>query len=132
MHDFEDTIYGQCIYMGNSMIARFTGKGKIFLKFTCSKVLPLNNVFYVFFLRRNLILGILLNEAEMKTIIGDDKHIISCNEVVNRKEYLNGSLFVLDLAFETTNENAYSSTYITKSIDLWHGRLAHVTFASIK
>ena len=59
----------------------------------------------MFFLHRNLVSIILLNKAGLKTIIGDDKVIvISCNGVFVSKEYLNGSLFVLNLASETMNE----------------------------
>jgi len=45
---------------------------------------------------------------------------------------LNGSLFILNLASETLNESASTSAYIAESINLWHGRLGHVNFASIK
>ena len=38
--------------------------------------------------------------------------------------------FVLNIVF--INANAFSFAYIVESIDLWHGRLRHVNFASIK
>ena len=57
---------------------------------------------------------------------------ISCNRVFVGKGYLNENLSILNLAFETVNENACSSTHFAKSVDLWYGRLGHVNFASIK
>ena len=36
MQDFKEA-YGECIYMGNSTVARAMGKGKILLKLTSSK-----------------------------------------------------------------------------------------------
>jgi len=91
-----------------------------------------SNVLYVPSLCRNLVSGIPLNKAELKTIVGDVKFIISHNGIFVGKGYLNGSLFVLNLASETMNENASSSAYIAESFDMWHGRLGHVNLTSIK
>ena len=107
-------------------------KGKILLKFTFGKLLSLSNVLYVPSLHRTLISDILLNKVRLKTIVGDDKVVMSHNGVFFGKGYLNGSLFVLNLASETMNENPSNSAYIAESVDLWHGRLGHVNFASIK
>ena len=56
-------------------------------------------------------------------MLGDDKVVISHNGALVEKEYLNESLFVLNLASETMNENTSSSAYITESGDLWYSRL---------
>jgi len=58
---------------------------------------------------KNLVSGILLNKEGLKTIIGDNKVVISHNGAFAGKGYLNGSLFVLNLAFETMDGNASSS-----------------------
>jgi len=58
-------------------------------------------VLYVSSLRGNLVSGTLLNKARFKTIVGDDKVVISRNEVFVGKRYLNGNLFVFNLASET-------------------------------
>jgi len=89
-------------------------------RFTYEKLLSLSNVLYVPSLRRNLISSILLNKARLKSIVGDDKVVISNNGVFVGKGYLNKSLFVLNLTFVTMNEIASSSAYIAESIDLWH------------
>ena len=87
--------------MENSTIVRIMGKGKIFLKFTSGKLLLLSNVLYVPSLRRNFTSGIFLNKAGLITVVGDDKVVISRNEVFVGKRYLNGNLFVFNLASET-------------------------------
>jgi len=132
MQDFKDAIDGECVYMRNSTTARVMGKGKILLKFTSEKLLSLNNVLYAPSLCTNLGFDILLNKAGLKTVVGDDKVVISHNGVFVRKRYLNRSLVVLNLTFETMNGNASTSAYIAESIDLWQGRIGHVSFASIK
>jgi len=127
MQDFKDVTN-----MGNFMTTRVMGKGKILLKFIFGKLLSLSNVLYVAFLRKNLVSGILLNKTGLKTIVGANKVVISHNRAFVGKRYLNISFFVLNLASETMNENASSSAYIVESVDLSHGRLGYVNFASIK
>ena len=53
------------------------GKKKILPKFKSGKLLFLSNVLYVPYLRRNLVSIILLNKAGLKTIVRDDKVVIS-------------------------------------------------------
>ena len=67
--------------MENSTTARVMGKWKILLKFTFSKLLSLSNVLYVLSLCRNLVSGILLNKAGLKTIVRHDRVVISRNKV---------------------------------------------------
>jgi len=121
IQDFEDVVYGECVYMENSTTIRVIGKEKTLLKFTSSKLL--SNVFYAPSLHSNLFSGILLNKARLKTVVGDEKVVISHNGLFVRKEYLNESLFVTNLASEILNGNASTSAYIVESVDLWHGRL---------
>ena len=132
MQDFEDVPDGEYVYVENSTTARVMGKGKILLKSTSSKLLSLRNVLYVSFLCGNLVSCILLNKAALKTVVVHDKVVIAYNEVFVGKGYMNGSLSVLNLISKTLNGNAFTSTYIAVSVDLWHGRLGHVNFASIK
>ena len=87
---------------------------------------------YVPFLDINLVSSILLNKVGLKTVVEDDKVLISHNGVFVGKKCLNGSLFAPNLASKTMNGNAFSSSYISKSVDMWHGRLGHVSFTSIK
>ena len=104
----------------------------ILIKFTFGKLLSLSNVLDVPFLHRNLVSNTLLNKARLKNVVRGDKVIIFHNGAFVGKGYLNESLFVLNLASETMNENVFSTVYIAEFVDLWHGRLGHINFFSIK
>ena len=73
------------------------GKENILLKFNSGKLLSLSNVLCVPSLRGNLVSGILFNKAELRTVVGDNRVVISRNGVFVGKGCLNGSLFVLIL-----------------------------------
>ena len=47
------------------------------------------------------------------------------------KGFCNQGLFVLNIS-EVINRNAYSSTYLVDSYDIWHARLGHVSSGYIK
>lgn len=95
-HKLEDVAEGEHDYMGNSATAGVLGKGKVFLKLTSGNTLALNDVFYVPFLRRNLISGSLLNRAGLKLVFEADKVVITRNGDFVGKGYLANGLFVLN------------------------------------
>ncbi|KAA0053505.1 ty1-copia retrotransposon protein [Cucumis melo var. makuwa] len=130
LHDYEDTADGECVFMGNSATAGVIGKGKVILKLTSGKTLSLSNVLYVPSLRRNLVFGSLLNRAGLKIVLEGDKVVFTKNGDFVGKGYLSNGLFVLNTI--SMNENASSSAYLIESANLWHGRLGHVNFASIR
>ena len=49
-----------------------------------------------------------------------------------RTGYRSGGLLVLNVVAQINNETAVNSTYTAEFADLWHGRLGHVNFASLK
>ncbi|TYK04655.1 ty1-copia retrotransposon protein [Cucumis melo var. makuwa] len=102
LHDYKDTADGECVFMGNSATAGVIGKGKVILKLTSGKTLSLKG----------------------------DKVILTKNGDFVGKEYLSNGLFVLNTIF--MNANASSSAYVIEFANLWHGRLGHVNFASIR
>ncbi|TYK06658.1 ty1-copia retrotransposon protein [Cucumis melo var. makuwa] len=130
IHDYEDTVDGECVFMGNSAIAGVIGKGKVILKLTSGKTLSLSNVLYVPSLRRNLVSGSLLNQAGLKIILESDKVVLTKNGDFIGKRYLSNGLFVLNTI--SMNANASSSAYVIESANLWHDRLGNVNFASIR
>ncbi|KAA0055836.1 ty1-copia retrotransposon protein [Cucumis melo var. makuwa] len=130
LHDYEDTADGECVFMGNSATAGVIGKGKVILKLTSGKTLSLSNVLYVPSLRRNLVSGSLLNRAGLKIVLEGDKVVLTKNGDFVGKGYLSNGLFVLNTI--SMNANASSSAYLIESVNLWHGRLGHVNFASIR
>ncbi|KAA0052337.1 ty1-copia retrotransposon protein [Cucumis melo var. makuwa] len=103
LHDYEDTADGECVFMENSATIGVIGKVNVILKLTSGKTLSLSNVLYVTSLRRNLVSGSLLNRAGLKIVLE-----------------------------ASMNANASSSVYMIESVNLWHGRLGHVNFASIR
>ncbi|KAL2237783.1 UNVERIFIED_CONTAM: Retrovirus-related Pol polyprotein from transposon TNT 1-94 [Sesamum indicum] len=131
-HELSDATEGECVFMGNSTTAGVSGKGKIFLKLTSGKTLALNDVLYVPFLRRNLVSGSLLNKARLKIVLESNKVIITRNNDFVGKGYLSGGLFVLNTVSPAINKISCSSAYLMESVDIWHGRLGHVNYSSIK
>ncbi|KAL0555831.1 hypothetical protein IC582_004332 [Cucumis melo] len=130
IHDYEDTVDGECVFMGNSAIAGVIGKRKVILKLTSGKTLSLSNVLYVPSLRRNLVSGSLLNQAGLKIILESDKVVLTKNGDFIGKRYLSNGLFMLNTI--SMNANASSSAYVIESANLWHDRLGNVNFASIR
>ena len=57
---------GTVLFMGNSITAQVLGIGNVGLKFTSGSILTLTNVFYVPEVRKNLVLGGLLNKFGFK------------------------------------------------------------------
>ncbi|KAL0413818.1 UNVERIFIED_CONTAM: Retrovirus-related Pol polyprotein from transposon TNT 1-94 [Sesamum radiatum] len=129
LHEAPD---GECVFMGNSTTAGVLGKGKIFLKLTSGKTLALNDVLYVPSLRRNLVSGSLLNKAGLKIVLEADKVIITKNGDFVGKGYMLDGLFVLNTISASSNKAVSDSAYLIESINIWHGRLGHVNYASIK
>ncbi|KAA0048162.1 ty1-copia retrotransposon protein [Cucumis melo var. makuwa] len=98
LHDYEDTVNGECVIMENSATAEVIGKGKVILK--------------------------------LKIVLEGDKVILTKNREFVGKGYLSNGLFVLNTI--PMNANTSSSAYVIKSVNLWHGRLGHVNFVSIR
>jgi len=131
IHDFKDAPDGEHVFMGNAATTGVIGKGKILLKFTSRKSLCLNNILYVPSLRRNLVSSSLLDVTGFEVNQKAEKIVILHNWIFVGKGYCSGGLFVLNVTADAANGNASTSIYIAKSVDLWHGRLGHVNYASI-
>jgi len=101
-------------------------------KSTFEKMLSLSNILFISFLRRNLVSSTILDITGLKIAQEVGKVIIMQNGDFVGKEYCNGGLLVLNAAAQVNNETAINSAYIAESVDLWHGRLGHVNFASLK
>jgi len=130
MHDFEDVPDGEYVFMGDVATALVMGKWKVLLKFTFGKSLCLNNVLFVPSLHRNLVLSSPLDIVGFEVNHKAEKIVILLmGSLLVRVSY--GGLFVPNVASDVVNGNASTSTYIVESVDLWHGRLGHVNYASI-
>ncbi|CAL1356033.1 unnamed protein product [Linum trigynum] len=122
------------LFMGNSSTAKVEGYGKIVLKMTSGKVVTLNNVLHVPEIRKNLVSTSLLAKHGFKVVFVSDKVVISKNDVYIGKGYLNNDLFKLNVITvnDVINNNNASSAYLLESNHLWHARLGHVNYKSLR
>ncbi|KAA0066431.1 ty1-copia retrotransposon protein [Cucumis melo var. makuwa] len=81
-------------------------------------------------LHENLVSRSLLNRVGLKIVLEGDKVVLTKNREFVDKGYLSNGLFVLNTV--SMNANAFSPAYIVESVDLWHGRLGHMNFDSIR
>ncbi|GJV62109.1 retrovirus-related pol polyprotein from transposon TNT 1-94 [Tanacetum coccineum] len=106
-HSFRAVDNGEKLYMGNSATADIKGEGDVILKMTSEKELKLTNVLYVLEIRKNLVSGWL-------------------GYVVNGMFKLN----VMVVKNDINNMNSFA--YLIESSNVWHGRLGHVNFNSMR
>ena len=67
-------------------------------------------------------------------VFESDRVVLSKNEMYVGKGYVNDGLFKLNVMTlkPTINNKAISSAYLLESSNLWHGRLGHVNFNSLR
>ena len=117
----------EMVFMGNHDTAKVFGKGTIELQFTSGKKLILLNVFHVPDVRKNLISASLLCKKGIKAVLEADKVIFSKNGVFVGQAYSCDGMFKLSI-----NKVDVSVYVLDSSFNLWHARLSHVNFRSIK
>ena len=127
---------GEQLFMGNSSIARAASIRKIILKMTSGKELTLNNVLHVPEIRKNLIAGSLMLKIGFKLVFESDKFVITKVGMYVGRGYMIDGMFKLNtmtiVPKNSMNEKGESSIYIVDSSILWHGRLGHVNYGSLK
>nr|AAK70407.1 pol polyprotein [Citrus x paradisi] len=131
---FEAASNREKLFMGNSATSEIEGQGKVALKMTSGKELTLNNVLYVPEIRKNLVSGSLLNKHGFRMVFESDMVVLSKNGMYVGKGYVNDGLFKLNVMTlkPTINNKATSSAYLLESSNIWHGRLGHVNFNSLR
>ena len=112
---------------GNNDTTKVEGKGTVELQFTSGKKLILINVLYVPEIRKNLVSANLLCKKGVKAVIESDNLILSKGGVFVGKGYSCDSMYKLSINKIITN-----SAYIVESSSLWHYRLAHLNYRSLK
>ena len=120
--------------MGNSSTSKVEGVGKIALKMTSGKIVTLINVLHVPDVRKNLVTGSLLSKNGFKLVFVSDKFVLSKNEMYVGKGYLSDGLFKLNVMTIVTKDdlNKVASSYVLESSNIWHARIGHVNYKSIK
>ncbi|GAB2288016.1 hypothetical protein Dimus_037973 [Dionaea muscipula] len=134
---FTPATEGDKVFMGNSTTSTIEGEGKIVLKMTSEKELTLNNVMYVPEIRKNLISGSLLSKHGFRLVFEADKVVLSKNGMYIGRGYMSDDMFKLNVLTvvpkkEMNNKTASASTYMLESSNVWHGRLEHVNYGSMR
>jgi hypothetical protein len=115
------------VQMGNNDTTKVEGKWTVELQFTFGKKLILINVLYVPEIRKNLVSVNLLCKKGVKAVIESDNQILSKGGVFIGKGYSCDSMYKLSI-----NKTITNSAYIVESSSLWHYRLAHLNYRSLK
>jgi hypothetical protein len=123
----EDATFGQQVQMGNNGTAKVEGKGTVELEFASGKKLTLINVLYVPEIRKNLVSANLLCKKGVKAVIESNNLILSKGEVFVGKGYSCDGKYKLSI-----NKIIINFAYIVESSSLWHYRLAHLNYRSLK
>ena len=105
---------------------------RIDLKMTSGKVLALQGVLHVPTLRRNLISESSLLRAGYKIVKESNKFVISKSNIFIGKGFICDGLFRLNVINSPDNKISIPIALNIESCDIWHGRLGHVNFNSIK
>ena len=74
--------------MGNSVVSKVEGKGKVILKWTSRKELTLNDVLYIPDIRKNLISRSILSKKGFRIIFESDKFVLTKDGMYVGKGYL--------------------------------------------
>ena len=101
---------------------------------TSSKELTLNNVLYVPKIRKNLVSGSLLSKHGFRMVFESDKVVLTKSGMYVGKGYVTEGLFKLNVmtVVPKINKVKQSSAYLIESSNLWHGRLGHVNYDTLR
>lgn len=75
---------------------------------------------------------VISSKARFKLVFEGKKNIVPNNGICVRKDYATEGLFKPNVTSVNNNNEASSFAYTVDSYDMWHGRLGHVFFSSIK
>ena len=120
--------------MGNSAISEIKGQRKVILKMTFGKELNLNNVLYGHKIHKNLVFGSLLNNHGFQLVFESNKFVLSNSGMYVGKGYMSDGMWKLNVMtiIESNMNKASTSTYILEFSNLWHGRLGHVNYDTLR
>jgi len=95
-------------------------------------VLTLNNVLHVSTIRKNLVSTSLLVKNGFKCVFVSDKVVVSKKEIYVGKGYLTEGLFKLNVMVVDSMNKIVASSYLLESNDLWHIRLGHINYKTLR
>ena len=128
---------GEQLFMGKSSSSKIEGQGKVVLKMTSGKELTLNDVLHVPEIRKNLVYESLLSKKGFKLVFVSDNFILTKNGMYVGKGYMSNGLFKINVMTvvpptKNINNKNTSSTYMLESSNVWHGRLEHVNYDTLR
>ena len=129
---------GEQLFTGNSSSSsKVEGQRKVVLKMTSGKELTLNDVMHVPEIRKNLVFGSLLIKKGFKLVIVSDNFILTKNGMYVGKGYMSNGLFKRNVMtvkppIKNINKKNTSSAYMLESSNVWHGRLGHVNYDTLR
>ncbi|KAH7864181.1 hypothetical protein Vadar_026696 [Vaccinium darrowii] len=130
-----EPVNGEKLFMGNSATSDIAGEGTVVLKMTSGKTLTLNKVLFVPDIRKNLISGSLLSKHGFRMVFESDRVILTkkAGSYVG-KGYMADGLFKMNVmtVIPTINKTNAPVAYVIESSILWHGRLGHVNYESMR
>lgn len=131
---YQEINHGEQLFMGNASTSTVQGIGNIVLKMTSGKELTLNNVLHVPDIRKNLVSGSLLVRNGFRAVFEANKVVLTKNGMYVGKGYLNNDLFKLNVItiVPTVINKVNSSAYLIESSSIWHSRLGHVNYDTIR
>ena len=134
---YETIDNGEQLFMGNSSSSKVEGQGKVVLKMTSGKELTLNDVLHVLEIRKNLVSRSLLSKKGFKLVFVSDNFILTKNGMYVGKGYMSNGLFKMNVMtvvppIKNTNKKNTSSAYMLESSNVWHGRLGHVNYNTLR
>ena len=127
---------GEQLFMGNFSSSKVEGQGKVVLKMTSVKELTINDVLHVPKIRKNLVSGSLLSKKGFKLVFVSDNFILTKNGMYVGKGYMRNELFKMNVMtnvppIKNINKNT-SSADMLESSNVWHGRLGHVNYDTLR
>ncbi|CAA0841985.1 Uncharacterized mitochondrial protein AtMg00820, partial [Striga hermonthica] len=129
-------IDGKSVAMGNSSAAKVFGVGCVDLKFPSGHILSLQRVHHVPTIRRNIISGSMLVQEGYELSFKLNKVVIQHYNLFIGKGYLSDGLFKIrvDHAGSGNKFDFVDSIVmnVTESSSVWHKRLGHLNYDSIK
>ena len=104
---------------------------------TSGKELTLNDVLHVPKIRKNLVSGSLLSKKGFKLVFVSDNFILTKNGMCMGKGYMSNGLFKMNVMtvvppIMNINKKNTSSAYMLESSNVWHGRLGHVNYDTLR
>ena len=85
-------------------------------------------------IRKNLISGSLSSKKGFRLVFESDKFVLTKSGIYVGKGYMNNGLFkmnVMTIVSDFNNKNT-SSANMLESSNIWHGRLGHVNFDTLR